>query len=65
MHNIVCLQDEHINSNLESFIKAEWGYDAYFSSYITNSRECMILMNNNFEQNEKSINLKQIKMAFT
>ena len=49
-YNIVCLQDVHINRNLESFIKAEWGYDAYFSSYTTNSRGCMVLMNNNFEQ---------------
>lgn len=37
-YNIVCLQDVHINSQLEPFIKAEWGYDAYFSSYTTNSR---------------------------
>ena len=42
-YNIVCLQDTHINKNLESFIKAEWGYEAYFSSYTTNSRGVMIL----------------------
>ena len=24
-YNIICLQDGHINDNLESFIKAEWG----------------------------------------
>ena len=24
-YNIICLQDVHINNNLESFIKAEWG----------------------------------------
>ena len=29
-YNIICLQDVHINDNLESFIKAEWGYDIYF-----------------------------------
>ena len=48
--NIVCLQDTHINPNLESFIKSEWGFEAYFSSYTTNSRGVMILINNNFEQ---------------
>ena len=53
-YNIVCLQDVHINRNLESF-KAECGYDAYFSSYTTNSRGCMILMNNNFEQKVNKI----------
>lgn len=54
-YNIICLQDTHINQNLESFIKAEWGYDAYFSSYTTNSRGVMVLINNNFEQEVKRI----------
>ena len=54
-YNIVCLQDTHINKNLESFIKAEWGYEAYFSSYTTNSRGIVILINNNFEQKVKRI----------
>ena len=48
--NIVCLQDTHINPNLESFIKSERGFEAYFSSYTTNSRGVMILINNNSEQ---------------
>ena len=48
-YNIVCLQDVHINRNLEPFVKAD------FSSYTTNSRGCMILMNNNFEQKENRI----------
>ena len=48
-YNIICLQDVHINSKMESFIKAEWGFDAFFSSYTTNSRGVMILCNNNFE----------------
>lgn len=48
--NIVCLQDTHISPNLETFIKSEWGFEAYFSSYTTNSRGVMILINNNFEQ---------------
>ena len=35
--NIVCLQDTHVDPKLDSFIKAEWGFGAYFSSYTTNS----------------------------
>ena len=54
-YNIICLQDVHINNNLESFIKAEWGYDAYFSSYTNMSRGVMVLINNNFEQTVKNI----------
>ena len=37
-YNIICLQDVHINSKLEPFIKAEWGNDIFFSSYTTTSR---------------------------
>ena len=55
-YNIICLQDVHINSNLESFIRAEWGNnDVYFSSYTNMSRGCMILINNNFEQKVRKI----------
>lgn len=46
---MICVQDEHVKK-LESFIKAEWGYDICFSSYINMSRSVMILINNNFEQ---------------
>ena len=53
-YNIICLQDVHINENLESFIKAEWGYDIFFSSYTTMSRGVMILLNYNFEQKVKT-----------
>ena len=28
--NIICLQDVHINDNLESLLKAEWGCDIFF-----------------------------------
>lgn len=54
-YNIICLQDVHINARLETFVKSEWGFDAYFSSYSTNSRGVMILMNNNFEQKVERI----------
>ena len=43
--DIICLQDTHINPKLDSFIKSEWGFEAYFSSYTTNSRGVMVLFN--------------------
>ena len=54
-YNIICLQDVHVNQKLEPFIKAEWGYDIYFSSYTNKSRGVMVLMNNNFEQKVKRV----------
>ena len=54
-HNIICLQDVHINSSLESFVRAEWGFNAYFSSYTSNSRGVMTLINNNFEQKVEKV----------
>ena len=48
--NIVRLQETHVNPKLDSFIKAEWGFDAYLSSFTSNSRGVMILINNNFDQ---------------
>ena len=37
-YNIVCLQDVHMQSQQESYVKAEWGYDAFFSCYNSSSR---------------------------
>lgn len=54
-YNIVCLQDVHIQSQQESYIKAEWGYDAYFSSFNSCSRGVMILLNNNFEHKVEKV----------
>ena len=48
-------KDTHMNKKLESFIKVGWGYEAYYSSYTSNSRGVMILINNIFEQNVKRI----------
>ena len=48
-YNIICHQDVHIKIKLETFIKAEWGNDIFFSSYTTISRGVMILINNNFD----------------
>ena len=56
-YNIVYLQDTHIQSQQESFIKAEWGNDdAYFSCYKSSSRGVMILLNNNFEHKVEKVN---------
>ena len=37
-NNIICLQDVHINAQLEPFIKSEWGYEVLFSSFTNSSR---------------------------
>ena len=39
----------HFTPTDEKFIKTQWGYKAYFSSYKSNSRGVAILFNNNFE----------------
>lgn len=54
-YNIVCLQDVHIQSKMESYVNAEWGYEAYFSSFTSNSRGVMVLINNNFEQKVEKV----------
>ena len=30
-YNIICLQDVHINAQLEPFIKSEWGYEVFLA----------------------------------
>ena len=47
-YSIYCLQDVHFSKELESIVRAEWGFDCYFSSFTTNSRGVAILFNNNF-----------------
>lgn len=54
-YNIACLQDVHIQSQQEPHVKAEWGYDAYFSSFNSSSRGVMILLNNNFEHKVEKV----------
>ena len=48
-HSIYFLQDTHFSPKLEQYIKAEWGYTAFFSSKNSNSRGVAILFDNNFE----------------
>ena len=47
--SIICLQDTHFTKNMESLIRSEWGNDAYFSSFSSQSRGVAIFLNNNFE----------------
>ena len=47
--SIYLLQDTHFSPELEERVKREWGYDAYFSSFTSNSRGVAILINNNIE----------------
>ena len=47
--NIYFVQDTHFNVKDEQFIKAEWGYKAYFASNTSYSTGVAILINNNFD----------------
>lgn len=48
-YSIYYLQDTHFTEKEESYIRAQWGYDCYFSSYNSQSRGVAIMFNNNFE----------------
>ena len=52
-YNIICLQDVHLESQQESFIRAEWGYNLYMN------RGVVILMNNNFEHTVEKVKADQ------
>ena len=47
--SVAFLQDTHIESKLEQYVAAEWGYQAFFSSHTSNSRGVAVLFNNTFE----------------
>ena len=46
---IYCLQDTHFTEKEENYIRAQWGYECFFSSHNSQSRGVAILLNNNFE----------------
>ena len=53
-YKIICLEDVHINAQLEPFIKSECGYEVFLApSQIVVG--VMILMNNNFEYKVETI----------
>lgn len=47
--SVICIQDIRIDPKLETYIRAEWGYDIIFSPYKSNARGTAILLNPNYE----------------
>ena len=54
-YSICCLQDTHFTPDLEKIIRAEWGYDCYFSSFNSRSRGVCCLIQSNFEHTVRKI----------
>ena len=54
-YSIYLLQDTHFDAKIENYVRAEWGYKAYFASNTSVSRGVAILFNNNFEFEVKKI----------
>ena len=54
-------EDIHIQESLVPFVKAEWVFDAFFSTFSNNSRHggVMFLLNNNFEHTEERVQTYQ------
>ena len=59
-HSIYLIQDTHFSGKMESYIRAEWGYNCYFASKNSQSRGVAILFNNNFEFKLKKVYKDQI-----
>ena len=58
-YSIICLQDTHFTSDIETLIETQWGYKCVFKTYSSNSRGVAIFFNNDFEfklQREKKDN---------
>ena len=49
---------------MEDFVKNEWGYNAYFSSYSTSSRGVMTSINNNSEQKIEQVTADKKTVTF-
>ena len=47
--NIYCLQETHLKTESENFIRASWGYNVWLCGSETNKNGVAILFNNNFE----------------
>lgn len=47
--SIYFLQDTHFTKKEENYIRSQWGFDCYFSSYSSEARGVAIMLNNNFE----------------
>ena len=44
--SIYCLQDTHFSTKLETYVKAEWGYNCFFASYSSNLRGVAVMFMN-------------------
>ena len=47
--SVYFLQDTHFEPKMERQIRAEWGYECYFSSFNSQSRGVAILFSNTFD----------------
>ena len=48
-YSIYFLQETHFTDNETKFIRAQWGYECYFSNFSSQTKGVAILFNNNFE----------------
>ena len=48
-YSIYFLQDTHFTKKQENYVRSQWGFDCFFSSFSSESRGCAIMFNNNFE----------------
>lgn len=47
--SIYFLQETHFTKKEEKYIRAQWGYESFFSSFSSQAKGVAILFNNNFE----------------
>lgn len=47
--SVYFLQDTHFTKTEEKYIRTQWGYESFFSSFSSQQRGVAILFNNNFE----------------
>lgn len=48
-YSIYFLQDTHFTKREENYIRSQWGFECFFSSFSSESRGCAIMFNNNVE----------------
>ena len=54
-YNIYFLQETHLKTSLENFIRSGWGYNVWLSGKDTNKNGVAIMFNNNFEYKVHSV----------
>lgn len=47
--SVYFLQETHFTTKEENYIRAQWGYDCFFSNFSSQAKGVAILFNNNFE----------------